>query len=237
MCKLNPLAPGASGGAKDALPGGDATIGGVNFGDPMDLFGGQKRRDAAAQQAEAKRLEAERQARISGNVKNINSAIDGRAPQYAELGAALRERLNTELANKRADATRRSKFAIARSGLTGGSAAIDAGRLLSRESREGALAAERQAQAGVADLMAEDEAARTQMISLAQSGNDIGNAAAQTAQMLRANLTGAQNANMVNGLGDVFGNTAAAVRTSQDAAARRRGLADATAYAKPFSRG
>jgi hypothetical protein len=222
---------------KQYLPGGSGEVGGINFGDPADLFGGQKRRDAASQQAEAKRLEAERHARISGNVKNINSAFDGRAPQYAQLGEALRERLNTELAHKRGEATRQNKFALARSGLTGGSAAIDAGRLLSRESREGALAAERQAQAGVADLMGKDEQARLSLISLAQSGNDIGNAGAQAASMLRANLSGAQNTDMVNGLGNVFAGTGEAVKNQRDAAARRRGLTDASAYAKPFSRG
>lgn len=190
--------------------------------------------DKAAE--DAKRAEAERQATISGNVAGINSAYAGREPQYAELGEALRTRLNEGVNLQRQNATRQNKFSLARSGLTGGSAAIDAGRTLNRESREATLAAEREAQKGVAGLRAQDEDARSRMISLAQSGSDIGNAAAQTASALRANIQGAQSASNVSNLGDLFGGTAETYRRQQDAAARRRGLQDAQIYAKPGER-
>ncbi len=235
MC--NPLAPGASGGAKDALPGGDATIGGVNFGDPMDLFGGQKRRDAKRMADEAKAAEAERMARITRNVNAVNSAFAGRAPQYAEYGKALRTQLTGDLAKQRETATRNTKFGLARAGLTGGSAAKDAAATLDRENQEGVINAERVARKGVADLQGQDEDTRMRLISLAQSGNDIGNAAQNTASMLRANLAGASATNRVQDLGEVFGQSAAAYRASTDAAARRRGLKDAQLYAGSFSRG
>ncbi len=211
------------------------SIGGTNIADPLDFSGVRKRDEARSAERRAAQVEADRQKRISGNVANINSAFSGRQPQYDALGAALRERFNTDLARQRADATRQSKFSLARGGLSGGSAAVDAGRLLKREGQEGVLQAERQARAGVADLQAKDEQARTQLISLAQSGNDIGDAAAQTSQMLRANLAGANS--LQNGLGEVFGNTAKTYRAQQDAAARRRGLSEASTYAKAFSRG
>jgi hypothetical protein len=213
------------------------SVGGINIADPLDFSGTQKRKDAKGAEARQAAAEVARQGRISGNVRDINSAFAGRQSQYDELGAALRERLNTALGRQRADATRQSKFALAKSGLTGGSAAIDAGRNLSRENQEGVLQVERQARGGVADLQAKDEQARTQLISLAQSGNDIGNAAAQTAAGLRANLEGAKSADLVNGLGDVFGATAKTYRAQQDAAARRRGLSEASTYTKAFSRG
>jgi len=184
----------------------------------------------------AEQAEAARQSQISSNVMGINSAFAGREPQYADLGNAVRSRLGTELDQKRGEATRQNKFALAKSGLSGGSAAIDAGRRLTREGQEGALAVERQARAGQADLRSKDEASRLQLISLAQSGNDIGNASQQTANMLRSNIDAAKNANVVNGLGDVFGGTANAVKTSRDAAARRRGLSEASTYAKAFQR-
>jgi hypothetical protein len=180
--------------------------------------------------------EAERLARISANVADINSAFDGRQGQYDELGNALRERFGTQLSEQRRDATRQTKFSLARSGLTGGSAAVDAGKLLARENQEGVLGAERQARAGVANLQAEDENARSRLISLAQSGNDIGNAGAQSAALLKANLGTAQNAGNINDLGEVFGRTAAGYRAQRDAAERRRGLTEATTYAKAFSR-
>ncbi len=184
----------------------------------------------------AQQAEDARQAQISGNVGSINQAFAGREPQYAALSGAIRDRLNTQFQQQRQQATQQNKFALAKSGLTGGSAAVDAGRRLTREGQEGALQVERQSQAAGADLRAKDEAARTNLISLAQSGSDIGNAGNQAAQMLRANLGGAQNQNLVNGLGDVFGGTAQAYRTASDAAARRRGLSEASTYARAFQR-
>lgn len=210
---------------------------GIVKNDLGNLTGRSAKKDAKKAQKDAAAAEAERQARISGNVRDINAAFAGRESQYADLGNALRERLNMQLGEQRKDATRQSKFALARSGLTGGSAAVDAGRTLARENQEGVLGVERQARAGVAGLRTEDENARTRLISLAQSGNDIGNAGAQSAAMLRANLGSAQNTGSINDLGEVFGRTAATYRAQQDAAARRRGLNDATTYARAFSRG
>lgn len=194
----------------------------------------QRAKDAAAQAAQ---MEAERQATISKNVAGINSAFAGREGQYTDFENALRESLGAKLGQQRDVATRQNKFALARNGLTGGSAAIDAGRTLARENQEGVLNVEHQAQAGAAGLRSADEDTRARLISLAQSGSDIGNAAAQSASMLRANLGTAQNSANVNNLGDMFGGTAQTYRNMQDAAERRRGLQDATTYARAFSRG
>lgn len=186
---------------------------------------------------EAQKAENERQARISGNVTDINAAFRGREPQYADFTNALRENYNSELNRQRTNATRQSKFSLARSGLTGGSAAIDTGRTLNREAQQGVLQAEREVQGKAAQLRGQDETSRLSMISLAQSGSDIGNAASQTANALRANIEGARNTNVAEGLGDVFGGTADIYRKQQEAAARRRGLKDANVYANPFTRG
>lgn len=220
------------------LPGDeDANVGGINLSDPIDITHSQARRDAAAAAADAKATEAARQARISGNVKNINSAFDSREPQYAQLADALRARLNEGVNLQRQSATRQSKFALARGGNIGGSLQRDQSAELNREGREATLAAEREAQKGVAGLRASDEGSRAQMIALAQSGNDIGNATQQTASMLSANFGAAQNASNISNLGDLFGNTSSVVKNQQDAAARRRGLTEASTYSKPFSRG
>lgn len=211
---------------------GDASLANQLFVKP-----GKEARALQRQQAkDAQAQEAARQARISQNVTDINSAFAGREPQYAELGAALRDYLNGDLSRQRADITRQSRFSLARSGLTGGSAAVDQGRNIAREAQQGAINAERQARAGVANLRGQDEQARTQLISLAQSGSDIGNAALQTANALRANLEGAKNANVTQGLGDVFGATAQSVKNRNDANERRRGYDQATTYANPFAR-
>jgi hypothetical protein len=197
------------------------------------------RQEAKANARSAKQAEAERQAMIDQNVGAINTAFGNRQSQYDALGKDLRQQYDTYLSQQRGQAQRRNKFGLARAGLTGGSAAIDADNLLRRESDEATLNAERQARKGVADLMGQDEAARTQLISLAQTGGNIGNAAAQSASRLSANLQGAQAAGNVQGLGDVFGATAQAYRAREDAAQRRRGLKDATEsiYSNAFSRG
>lgn len=191
--------------------------------------------DKATKRAEQQ--EAQRQAQISGNVNAVNQAFAAREPQYAMLTDAVRNRLNTQFQQQRQQATRQNKFALAKSGLVGGSAAIDAGKRLAREGQEGALQVERTANAAGADLRSKDEASRANMISLAQSGANIGNAGQQTANMLRANLDSAQNADLVNRLGDFFGGTAASYKASRDAAERRRGLSEASTYARAFSRG
>lgn len=190
--------------------------------------------DKATKRAE--QAEAQRQSQISSNVQGINRAFAGREPQYAQFSEAVRNRLNNQFGQQRALATRQNKFALAKQGLTGGSAAIDAGRRLGREAQEGAIEVERQAQGAAADLRSRDEQTRANMISLAQSGTDIGNASQQTAQMLRANLGAAQGQDMVNKLGDIFGGTAMAYRTATDAAQRRRGLNEAQLYARAFQR-
>jgi hypothetical protein len=197
-----------------------------------------KPHDAAKKAAKgAAATEAARQARISGNVGDINAAFNGREPQYNQFGDALRTRLNEGVNLQRQKAERESKFSLARGGLIGGSQQRDQSAELNREGREATLNAEREVQKGVSGLRSADEDARARMIALAQSGNDIGNATAQTAATLQANLGTAQGASNISNLGDLFGNTASVVKNQQDAAARRRGFAEAQTYSKPFSRG
>lgn len=213
------------------------SLGGINIADPLDLSHTAANKAAKSAEARATAAEQARQAGITKNVTDINSAFGGRQGQYDQLGAALRERYGGQLKLQQGEAARKLKFSLARGGLTGGSAQVDAGRTLSREATEGTLAAERAAQGGVAGLKSQDEASRLQLISLAQSGSDIGNAAAQTASALKANAEGAASAATPAALGDIFGSTAATYKAQQDAAARRKGLQDANAYANPFTRG
>lgn len=191
---------------------------------------GNAEKQAAAQ-------EAQRQATISGNVNAINSAFGNRGAEYDQYRKALTDQYQTELNRQQAIATRNNKFALARSGLTGGSAAADAGTLLGQEEAQGTVNAQQQVESGVAKLQANDEATRQQMISLAQSGGDIGNAAIQTANGLRANLGNAQSVNAAQGLGDVFSGTAQGVSNEQTAAALRSGILKSQLYAPKGSAG
>jgi hypothetical protein len=218
-------------------PGGSGSIAGVNVGDPLDLFGGQRRRDAASAEARARADEEARQAGITKNINDINAAYAGREGQYADLGAALRGQLGTDLKRQQADATRKAKFALARTGNTGGSVATDVGRNLSREAAQGALDAERKARGGVENLRSQDEASRLSLIGMAQNGGNIGNAAEQSARLLASNLGAAQNNATVGGLGDVFAGVSNYYRQQQDRADTLRGIRSVNPYGAPQTSG
>ncbi len=182
-------------------------------------FGGGGDAAAAAQAQEAKR-----QAQIAQSVSSVNSAFKNRGTQYSDYAGALQKQYETELGRQQGIAGRNQKFALARSGLTGGSAAVDAGKLLSQDMQKGTLNAQQQVQGATAKLQASDEATRQQMISLAQGGGDIGDAAIQTANGLRANIGNAQSTNAAQGLGNVFGDVATNYTNMNTAAALRRGI-------------
>ncbi len=186
--------------------------------------------DKAAKEAAAQ--QAQQQADISKNVGDINSAFAGRQPEYDKYRSGLQAQYQQELDRQQAIAGRNNKFALARSGLTGGSAAVDAGRLLGQEEQTGTLHAQQAVNSDVSKLQANDEATRQQMIALAQSGSDIGNAATETSQSLRANLGQASSVNAAQGLGDVFATTANAYNNEQSAAALRNGLLKGQLYAQ-----
>lgn len=182
--------------------------------------GGNNSALQAQQQAEA-----DRQARISTNVAAINSAFDKREPQYADFVNALRTKYQTDLQHQQSQQGRQLKFSLAKSGNTGGSVATDAQTEFNREAAQAAVGAESQAQGAGAKLKAQDESSRANMISLAQAGGDIGNAATQTANMLQANISSARAEGQAQGLGDVFGNTAAAYKKMNDAKQFQAGYA------------
>lgn len=192
-----------------------------NTVDEANVMGLNPKKPATDTSAAA--MEAERQARISANVSGINSAYAGREGQYAAFADALRKKYTGDLTRQQDTASRNLKFELAGAGLTGGSVAKDQGADLGRQMTEGTVAAEQKVGAQEAALRGADENSRMQMISLAQAGGDIGNAAVQTGNMLRANYDA--NANGANTLGDVFGGTAATYKAMQEARNLRRGLA------------
>lgn len=187
--------------------------------------GNQAAKDAAL-------ADERRQMRIGRNVRDIESAYAGREPQYADFITALRGSYGRDLGNQQAKAGRSLRFSLASRGLTKGSADRDESAQFQRESAEGALNAERAVQRAGADLRLQDEQTKQNLIGIAQSGNDVGNVAAQAASTLRANIQGASNANTAQGLGDLFTNTLDTYRRAQEARAYRRGLG--SVYSSPL---
>lgn len=191
--------------------------------------------DDASRRAEQR--EAQRQAQIRQATQAIDRVFNQRSGQQQDFVNALREFFTTDVRRQQEEAQRNLKFGLARGGLTGGSAAVDAGTLLGEEFTKGLLTAEQSAQGALADLQARDEQSRQALLALAQTGLQPGTAAARASEAIRANIEGARARNLAEGIGNVFGGTADVFRRAEEAAERRRGLRESEIFADPFSRG
>ena len=165
----------------------------------------------------------QQQQQIQSTVGQINNAFSSpaRQAQYDAYGANLGNYLTGQVNNQEAVNARNLKFANARSGLTGGSAAVDSNTQLQKDYTQGLLQAAQQAQAGRAALQQSDIAAKNQMISLAQQGNYTGFIPSQVAQAQNAALGNAQNAFNANSLGNLFTGSQQIAQNEQVAAANR----------------
>lgn len=176
-------------------------------------------------QREAQAQERERQARIGASVGQINRVFDNpaREGEINDFLGATREFYTDDLNRQKASTDRSLKFAMARNGQTGGSVSIDANRRVGEDYNRGVIEADRKAQSAAADLRAQDEQARLNLIAMAQSGLDATTASSQAASAMRNNLLSGKATSTAQGLGDAFGSFADVYRRSQEEAARRRG--------------
>jgi hypothetical protein len=127
---------------------------------------------------------AQQQQQIQQSVQQINNAYSSpnRQAQYQQYQQNLGGYLTGQVNNQEAINARNLKFAMARSGLTGGSAATDSNTQLNKDYTQGLLQASQQAQAGTSALEQADINSKNQMISLAQQGNFTGAIPTQVAQ-------------------------------------------------------
>jgi hypothetical protein len=187
----------------------------------------------------AEQAERERQASMALGEQRVNAAYDSpeRQKQYDDFLKALRENFTLDANRQKEVADRRLKFAMARSGHTGGSVAVDSNRKLGEEFTKGIIGAENAAQGAVSDLRSDDEAARQSLIGMIRSGADATTASSRMMQLGASNAAGAKSRALTNGIGDIFSGTADVYMRSEDAAARRRGARDAqvSLYGKPFT--
>ena len=187
----------------------------------------------------AERAENARQARMAQGEREVNAAFDapGRQQQYADFLKAVREGYMLDANKQKAIADRRLKFALARSGNTGGSVAIDQNRTLGEEFTKGIIGSENRAQGALADLKSDDENSRQALISMIRSGADATTAASRMMSMGASNASGAKSRALTDGIGDIFSGTSDLYLRAEDAAARRRGARDAqvSLYGKAFT--
>lgn len=176
----------------------------------------------------AAQAEGLRQANIDRSVQQINQIYSSpkREADINDFLGASRSFYRQNLDRQKQSADRSLKFAMARNGMTGGSAAVDANRLLGENFQQGVLNADRLAQSAASDLRNADEQSRMNMISLAQSGADMTAGSNRAAQQLRSNLAGANAQLNADSLGDVFSGIGTIAKTSRDQADVRRANRD-----------
>lgn len=178
--------------------------------------------NSASQAAAAQ--DAQRQAQINQSVGQITSAYSSpqRAASIDQYGKTVNNYLTGQVNEQEATNARNLKFAMARSGLTGGSAAVDSNTQLQKDYAKGLLTASQQAQAAKAGLQQADTNSENQLIGLAQQGSYIGAIPQQIATAQSAANGAAANYANPAALGNLFAGTANIYNTEQTAAANRR---------------
>lgn len=175
----------------------------------------------------ANNANAQRQNQINQTVSSINSAYGSpaRQQQYDAYGKNLTNYYTTQVNQQQAVNARDLKFAMARSGLTGGSAAADSNTQLGKDYTNGLIQASQQGQAGKAALQGADLNSKNQLVSLAEQGDYTGAIPSQIAASQSAALGAAQNFGTANSLGNLFASTSGIYSNEQTAAANRRAQA------------
>lgn len=157
-------------------------------------------------QREATRAEQERQAAIQGTQRRVDAIFSSpqRERDIDDFLEATRQYYRTDADRQQGDAARSTKFALARTGLTGGQFDVDTNARLAETYKRGLLEADRRAQGAAAGLRAADSDAKQRIFSLAQAGLDTTTATNQAAQALRQNLEQGRADAGERSLGDLF---------------------------------
>jgi hypothetical protein len=160
--------------------------------------------------AYARESEARRQAQIAAATGAINNVFNNpsREQAYSQHANTVLERNMLELAEDKADADRQLRFALARSGLTGGTAQADAAARLGQNYDQNVLQANQYAQEQAANLRRADQEAKSRLVSQAQSGLDASTAAQLANSNTQNNLRLAANQNNLASLGDLLAGVA-----------------------------
>lgn len=180
----------------------------------------------------AQQQEAARQAGITQAVGQINSIYGSpqRQQQYTDFQNAMQAYNLNQLDKQKTDADRNLNFALARQGLTGGSADADASANLAKDYNQGVLKSEQAASSAASQLQAQDQAQKQQLIGLAESGLDATSASNQALTGLQTNLANAMAQGQAQDLGDMFSGLANYYTNSQQADAYRKSLNGTQTY-------
>lgn len=184
----------------------------------MSGSGSARRQQRAAEQAEAQRRADI--ARTQQSVEAIYSTPE-REAQIQDLVGATRTFLGQDLDRKNTGTRRQAKFALARSGMTGGSVDVDVNQNIAEDYLRGALEVERRSQAAGNSLRQADQQAKQNLFAMAQSGLDSTTAARQALTGMRVDAANARSEALQQGIGDVFGQFGDIYRQSKESRIRR----------------
>lgn len=189
------------------------------FTDLLGLGGGSNK---AVKEAE--RAEAERKAQLAAGQQRIESIFSSpeREQQVQDFIASQRGYLQSDLDREQREAARQTKFATARSGLSGGSVDVDRNRLLSETYLRGIAEAENRAQNSGAELRSMDQSSKQSLISQLLSGGDATTPAANAASMMRNNAILAKKDAPFNAFDSLFGDFGSIWKRSREDAGERR---------------
>lgn len=140
----------------------------------------------------------------SGTEAAANKAA--REKLYGDTRAASFDLNKTKLDQDREASSRELKFALARSGLFGGSTDVDQHALEQRAYDRGILDTGTMADTGVADLRSQDEQSRLGLLSQVNAGVDAGSALSSARDQLSINAARADAAARGNTIANLFNN-------------------------------
>lgn len=154
--------------------------------------------------------ELQRQAQISDAMAGVNSAFGNRAPIYQQLENATYDLNRDRLADDRAQNEQQLGFALARSGLSGGSVDVDKNADLLQRYNQGLVQARSHASDAAANARGRDEQLRASLLGMAGSGAIGGGQAYQMASQGLQSQAAAPSylpglSNIFQGLSDSIG--------------------------------
>jgi len=178
----------------------------------------------------ANQAEADRQSAIRRTQSQVNTVFNDpkRQADINDFVNATRSYYQQDLDRQKGNADRGLKFALARSGLTGGSTQVDQQQLMGEDYGRGLLQVEQKAQGAGASLSAADQDARARLISLATSGLDATTAAQQASAAMRSNLEAGKSEAQLGSLADSFGQTNSFLQAAKSARQFQQGYLDGT---------
>lgn len=167
--------------------------------------------------AAAQAQEQDRQARINAAVGTINGVFDnaGRDTLYADQKKAVYDINALDVNKQYAEAERQNRFGLARNGLAGGSADIDANAELQERTNKGLIQATGLGDTAASDLKLADERSRQSLIGMAQSGIDTGTAQTLALNNLNATQQSAAGDRAGASVGNLFGDLSQAYLANQ----------------------